>query len=108
MVRIFVILVAAIFTMLLGFCGPFNAFINSMPSCIFAGLGLVAYGCIAYSGIRTLHSAELKPKNMLIFGCMATIGISGVSLRLGNSFALETIAFAMIVGLILNIILKDD
>ena len=103
-----VILVAAILTMLLGFCGPFNAFINSMPSCIFAGLGLVAYGCIAYSGIRTLHSAELKPKNMLIFGCMATIGISGVSLRLGNSFALETIAFAMIVGLILNIILKDD
>ena len=103
-----VILVAAIFTMLLGFCGPFNAFINSMPSCIFAGLGLVAYGCIAYSGIRTLYSAELKPKNMLVFGCMATIGISGVSLRLGNSFALETIAFAMIVGLILNIILKDD
>ena len=103
-----VILVAAIFTMLLGFCGPFNAFISSMPSCIFAGLGLVAYGCIAYSGIRTLHSAELKPKNMLIFGCMATIGISGVSLRLGNSFTLETIAFAMIVGLILNIILKDD
>lgn len=102
-----VIFVAALMTIFLGFFGPFNAVIRSMPSSIFGGLGLVAYGCIAFSGIRTLHSISLSSKNMLIFGCMATVGISEVPIVIGN-FKLSDIALAMIVGMCLNLILKDE
>jgi len=101
-----VIKTAAIITILLGFFGPFNALIVSMPSCIFAGISLVAYGCIAFSGVRTLHSIKLTGKNMIIFAVMSTVGVSGIPLILGK-FTLEKIALSMIIGLILNLILKE-
>ena len=102
-----VIGVAALMTILLGFFGPFNALIVSMPNCIFCGVSIVAYGCIAYAGIRTLHNVELTPKNMIIFACMGSIGIGGLAINIGK-FTLQTVAFSMIVGLILNLILKEN
>ena len=102
-----VIALAAVMTILLGFCGPFNALIVSMPNCVFAGVACCAYGCIAYSGLKVLQQVDLsKSKNMIIFATMLSIGVGGMAIMMGN-FKLETIAFAMIVGLILNLILKD-
>lgn len=102
-----VICLAAIMTIMLGFFGPFNALIVSMPNCVFAGVACCAYGCIAYSGLKVLQQVDLsKSKNMVIFATMLCIGVGGLAISLGN-FKLETIAFAMIVGLFLNLILKD-
>jgi len=102
-----VIKTAAIITILLGFFGPFNTLIVSMPSCIFAGISLVAYGCIAFAGIRTLHSVKLTKKNMIIFAVMTTVGVSGIPIIIGK-FTLDKIALSMIVGLIMNLILKEE
>ena len=101
-----VILVAAIITAMLGFFGPFNAFVLSVPSCIFGGVALVAYGCIAQAGLKVLSTVDVKtPKNMIIFAVMGTVGISGIAFNMG-SFTLTTTALSMITGLILNLILK--
>lgn len=103
-----VILTAAIMTILLGFCGPFNAVIVSMPNCVFAGVACCAYGCIAFSGLKVLQKVDLnKSKNMIIFATMLSVGIGGIAIRAGN-FTLEGIALSMIVGLILNLLLKEN
>ena len=100
-----VIALAAIFAMALGFIGPFNTLIVSMPNCVFSGVSLVAYGMIAASGLKVIHGLrELSEKDIIIFAVMLTVGISGLSITFGH-FTLETIALSMIVGLILNLIL---
>lgn len=103
-----VIACAALMTILLGFFGPLNAVIVSMPNCVFAGVAVVAYGCIAFSGLKVLQHVDLdKTKNMVIFATMLSIGVGGIALTLG-SFTFEGIALAMIVGLVLNLLLKED
>ena len=103
-----VIAVAALMTSALGFFGPLNALIISMPGCIFSGVSLVAYGSIAYSGLKVLQEVDLsKPRNLLIFACMGSVGISGIKFTIGG-FTLETIALSMIIGILLNLLLKED
>jgi len=45
---------AAIILILLGFLAPIQAFIASIPSCVFAGAAIILYGFIACSGIKML------------------------------------------------------
>lgn len=102
-----VILVAAIMTILLGFFGPLQTFIMSIPNCVFGGIALVAYGMIASSGIRILTTVDYsKQKNVIITATMLTIGVSGVAFNIGQ-FTLGAIALAMVSGLIINLVLKD-
>lgn len=103
-----VIAVAALMTSALGFFGPLNALIISMPGCIFSGVSLVAYGSIAYSGLKVLQEVDLTtPRNLLIFATMGSVGISGIKLQIGG-FTLETIALSMITGILMNLLLKED
>ena len=46
---------AAIILILLGFLAPVQAFIASIPSCVFAGAAIILYGFIACSGIKMLQ-----------------------------------------------------
>lgn len=103
-----VIAVAALMTSALGFFGPLNALIISMPGCIFSGVSLVAYGSIAYSGLKVLQEVDLvKPRNLLIFAAMGSVGISGIKITIGG-FTLETIALSMIIGILMNLMLKEN
>lgn len=98
----------AILMILLGFFEPVQAFISSIPSCVIGGgTACLLYGFIANSGIRTLQEVNFdKQKNLIICSAVMSIGISGVSI--GNDvFALSGTALALIVGIVLNLILKD-
>ena len=67
----------------------------------------MAYGSIAYSGLKVLQEVDLsKPRNLLIFACMGSVGISGIKFTIGG-FTLETIALSMIIGILLNLLLKE-
>ena len=104
-----VLAVAACMTAALGFIGPFNALIAGMPSFIFGGIAPIAYGYIAMSGLKVLTSSNInydRAKNVLIFAAMLSLGSSGVSIVLGN-FTLSGVALAIVVGIGLNLILKD-
>ena len=68
---------------------------------------IILYGYIACSGVKMLQQIDLNnQKNLIIVSSVLSIGISG--LAIGNStFAISGTAFALIFGIILNIILKE-
>ena len=102
-----VITVAAIFLGLLAFIAPVQAFIQSIPSCVFGGCAMILYGYIAASGLKTLinNKVDLEDnKNLIIIAVILTVGVSG-TFFLSESFA--GVSLAMTLGVILNFILKS-
>lgn len=103
-----VTLLAAGITILLGFLGPVQAFITSIPSCVFAGSAVILYGFIACSGIKMLQKVDLdNQKNLIITSVVLSLGISGLVLG-GATFSLSATALALVVGIILNVVLYND
>lgn len=103
-----VTLLAAGITILLGFLGPVQAFITSIPSCVFAGSASILYGFIACSGIKMLQKIDLdNQKNLIITSVVLSLGISGLVLG-GTTFSLSATALALVVGIILNMVLRND
>lgn len=98
---------AAIMLIMLGFIAPVQAFIASIPSCVFAGAALILYGFIATSGIKMLQRVDLNnQKNLVIVSSTLSAGISGLVVG-GEVFSLTATALALVVGVILNFILKE-
>lgn len=100
---------AAVMMILLGFLEPVQAFIASIPSCVIGGgTACVLYGFISSSGIKILKQVDLdNQKNLIICSVVLSLGISGVVLG-GATFSLSGTALALVVGIILNLILKED
>lgn len=99
--------VAAAVMILLGFIGPVQAFITSIPSCAFAGAAIILYGFIACSGIKMLQKTDLNiQKNLIIVSTVLSLGISGLVVG-GEVISFSATALALIAGIILNIVLKE-
>lgn len=102
-----VISLAAIILGLLSFLQPVQLVIASIPSCVFGGCAMILYGYIAASGLKTLISNQVDlndNKNLIIVSVILTTGVSGIWLF--NS-AFTGISLALILGIILNLILKN-
>lgn len=98
---------AAIILILLGFLAPVQAFIASIPSCVFAGAAIILYGFIACSGIKMLQKTDLNiQKNLIIVSSVLSLGISGLVLG-GATISISATGLALVIGIILNLILKD-
>ena len=94
----------------LGFIAPFNAFLMALPNAVFAGVSIVAYGMIALAGLRTIIGGMVdftRSKNQIIFAAMMTTGLSGLAITWG-ALNITGIALAMLVGIILNFMLRDE
>ena len=106
----YVISLAAVIMAISAFIGPLQAFLVSIPSCVFAGCSIILYGYITLSGIKTIISNNIdlvhNNKNITIVATVLTIGVSGMVCDFGI-VSLGTTALAMIVGIILNLILKE-
>lgn len=99
--------VAAAVMILLGFIGPVQAFITSIPSCAFAGAAIILYGFIACSGIKMLQKTDLNiQKNLIIVSTVLSLGISGLVVG-GEIISFSATALALIAGIVLNIVLKE-
>lgn len=99
---------AAVILAALGFVGPIQAFIASIPSCVFAGAAIVLYGFIACSGVKMLQKTNLnEQKNLIIVSSTLSLGISGIAIG-GETFSLSATALALVVGIILNFVLKEQ
>ena len=100
---------AALMMMALGFLEPIQAFIASIPSCVIGGgTACVLYGFISSSGIKLLKDVDLNiQKNLIICSVVLSLGISGVVFNSGD-FSLSGTALALIAGVILNLILRDE
>lgn len=98
---------AAIILAALGFIAPIQAFIASIPSCVFAGAAIILYGFIACSGIKMLQKIDLNiQKNLIMVSTVLSLGISGLVVG-GTTIAFSATALALIVGVILNLVLRD-
>ena len=104
---VWIITAGAAFLILMSFLAPVNAFIQTIPSCVFGGCAMILYGYIAASGLKTLirSKADLEDnKNLIIVSVILTTGVSGIFF-LSQSFA--GVSLAMVFGVILNLILKE-
>ena len=98
---------AALILILMGFFVPVQAFISSIPACVFAGAAIVLYGFIACSGIKMLQQVDLNgQKNLIIVSAVLSLGISGLAIG-GTDFSISATALALIAGIILNLVLKN-
>ncbi len=99
---------AAIMLAALSFLQPIQAFIQSIPSCVFGGAAIILYGYIACSGVKMLQSTDLNnQKNLIIVASVLSLGISGIAIG-GTGFALSGTALALVFGVLMNLMLKED
>lgn len=99
---------AAVILASLGFIAPVQALITSIPSCVFAGDAIILYGFITCSGIRMLQNVNFdNQKNLVIVSSVLSIGICSIAIG-GSTINLSATALALVVGIILNIILKEN
>lgn len=99
---------ASILLVFMGFCGYIQALMVSIPSCVFAGASLILYPLISIAGFNMLINNQVdlsNAKNMLMVGLPISIGLGGIIIG-GANFSLSGTALALIVGIIINIILK--
>jgi len=102
---------AAVIAVLLSFFRKFGALIQTIPSPVLGGISMLLFGIIASSGLRTLTESGVDYKdkrNLTISSVILVIGIGGGRLAFaitgGLEFQLAGVAFATVVGIILNLI----
>ena len=93
---------------LMSFIGPIQAFVQSIPSCVFGGCAMILYGYIAASGLKTIINSKVDledNRNLIIVCVVLTVGVSGIFL---GDTAFGGVALAMVLGVILNLILRPQ
>ena len=100
------ILATAIMCMIISFFGPFVTFLASIPNCVMGGVCITLYGFIAVSGLKMIQQVDLDDnKNLFVVAVILICGIGGLTVNFGK-VTLTSIACALILGIITNIILS--
>ncbi|KAA0966582.1 uracil permease [Sporosarcina sp. ANT_H38] len=105
---VYVILGAAIFAMAFSFLGKAMALIATIPTAVLGGVSILLFGIIASSGLRMLvdHKVDFgNQRNLVIASVILVIGIGGASIKFSDTFQIEGMALAAIVGVVLNFVL---
>ncbi|MBR6922025.1 MAG: uracil-xanthine permease [Clostridia bacterium] len=105
------ILFTAIFAICISFLSPFVAFLSSIPSCVMGGVCIALYGFIAVSGLKMVQKADLGDnRNLFVVSVILIAGVGGMALGIpiGNdrNIKLTSIAVALILGIVTNLILS--
>ncbi|MBQ6164094.1 MAG: uracil-xanthine permease [Clostridia bacterium] len=100
------IITAAIGAIIIAFLTPFVAFVNSIPSCVMGGVCMALYGFIAVSGLKMIQKVDLEQnRNLFVVSVILIAGIGGLAVSFGK-VTITSIACALILGIITNLILK--
>lgn len=105
---IYLFIGAAIFAILLGFCGKFAALLSTIPTPVMGGVSILLFGIIASSGLRMLVENKVdfaRKRNLIIASVILVIGIGGAAIHIGKILSLEGMALASIIGVVLNQVL---
>ena len=109
------ILGAAVLAIVLAFCSPIVAFMETIPSCVMGGVCLSLYGFIAVSGLNMLRGIDLgESKNLFVVSSILIAGIGGLTLKFGADstgakpvIQISSIATALILGILVNVLFKE-
>lgn len=103
---VYTIITAALLSIIISFVSPFVAFVNSIPSCVMGGVCVALYGFIAVSGLKMVQKVDLEDnRNLFVVSAILIAGIGGLTLQFGE-VQITTIACALILGIVLNIVLS--
>lgn len=103
---------AAVIAVLLSFITKVGGIIQTIPTPVMGGISMLLFGIIASSGLRTIveSGVDFKCKrNLTVSSVIMVIGIGGGKLAFdigsGLEFQLAGVAFATVVGILLNLVL---
>ena len=84
-------ILTSIFCIVLAFLSPFIALIQTIPSCVMAGICLALYGFIAVSGLKMLSGIKFdEGKNLYTLSVILIAGVGGFILQIPYKFGLIT------------------
>lgn len=102
---VYTVMLTSILCMELAFFTPFIAFVNTIPVCIIGGICIALYGFISVSGLKMIQDVDLNDnRNLFVVATILVTGIGGLTLNFG-SITFTSIATALILGIIVNVIL---
>ena len=107
---VWVIGLAAIFAILLGFLGKFTALVSTIPNAVLGGVSLILYGFIAVNGLKVLIENKIdfsKSRNVIIASSMLVLGLGGAAINI-STVTISGMSLAAIVGVLLNLLLPKD
>ena len=97
---------AGILAMIISFITPFVAFVDSIPPCVMGGVCMALYGFIAVSGLKMIQKVDLdEDRNLFVVSVILISGIGGLTLSFGK-VTLTSVACALILGILTNVILS--
>ncbi|MBO5397910.1 MAG: uracil-xanthine permease [Clostridia bacterium] len=111
---VWVIGLAAIFAICLGFLGKFTALVSTIPNPVLGGISLLLYGFIAVNGLKVLiqHQVDFeKTKNVIVAATMLVLGLGGatISIICGDlSVSISGMSLAAIIGILVNLFLPEE
>ena len=111
---VWVIGLAAIFAILLGFLGKFTALVSTIPACVLGGVSLLLYGFIAVNGLKVLIQNQIdfgKSKNVVVASTMLVLGLGGAAVSIVRGDLAVTISgmsLAAIIGILINLFLPEE
>lgn len=108
---VWVIGLAAIIAICIGFLGKLSAIFSTIPSAVLGGVSLLLYGFIAVNGLKVLVKNQINfenTRNVIVASTMLVLGLGGAILTFKSgdvSISLTGMSLAAIVGIILNLTL---
>ena len=111
---VWVIGLAAIIAIILGFLGKFTAIVSSIPGAVLGGVSLLLYGFIAVNGLKVLIQNKIdfnKNKNIIVASTMLVLGLGGAAISIVSgdfSLSISGMSLAAIVGIVLNLLLPNE
>lgn len=111
---VWVIGLAAIFAICLGFLGKFTALVSTIPNPVLGGVSLLLYGFIAVNGLKVLIQNQIdfgKSKNVVVASSMLVLGLGGAAISIVSgdlSITISGMSLAAIIGILLNLFLPAE
>lgn len=111
---VWVIGLAAIFAICLGFLGKFTALVSTIPNPVLGGVSLLLYGFIAVNGLKVLIQNQIdfgKSKNVVVASTMLVLGLGGAAISIVSgdlSITISGMSLAAIIGILLNLCLPSE
>ena len=106
---VWVIGLAAIFAIVIGFLGKFTALVSTIPNAVLGGVSLLLYGFIAVNGLKVLIKNQIdfeKSKNIVVASTMLVLGLGGATIAIVSgdlSLSISGMSLAAVVGILLNL-----
>ena len=101
---------AALLAIIVSFIKPLMVVLDSIPACVMGGVCMTLYGFIAVSGLKMLQPVDLnKNSNLFTASVILIAGVGGLSISFATGLGditITTVACALILGIITNLITK--